>query len=197
MRRSIDNWLRCAGRCWAAFSRAIAQTRASRSERSDRRFGLDPALFGQHPNGRAMDAADLCVQAPSVIEIRLPADLAAGCELATTGVLDKETGAEGSVQLAVVAGKPATETGLLRGETTVNAAKAGNGRTASKRSPTRRRSSSPKAARPQRRVQAAFDDVSATVSGRTVLHEDRAGRRSRHADAVLSRGRSPRAADAR
>ncbi len=99
-----------------------ATSKQEKTESSGPEVGLDPAMFGHHPNGRAMDAADLCVQAPSLVEIRLPADLAVGCELATTGVLDKQTGAEGSVQLAVVAGKPATESGLLRGETTVKAA---------------------------------------------------------------------------
>lgn len=82
--------------------------------------GLDPVMFGHTPDGRALDAADLCVRAPSVIEIRLPADLAAGCELAVSGVLEPSAGGEGSVQLAVVAGKPALPSGLLRGETTVS-----------------------------------------------------------------------------
>ncbi len=88
---------------------------------TDTEAGVDPAIFGHHPNGRTMDAADLCVQAPSEIEIRLPADLASGCELATTALLDKETGSEGSVQVAIVAGKPTLETGLLRGEAKVAA----------------------------------------------------------------------------
>src|SRR4029078_12168465 len=72
---------------------------------NDPKIGPDPAIFGHHPNRRAVDANSLCGQAPSVVEIRLPAELAAGCELATTAVLDKETGAEGSVQLAIVPGK--------------------------------------------------------------------------------------------
>ena len=85
-------------------------------------WGLDPALFGKHPNGAAIDAASLCVRAPSVIEVRLPADLVAGCEFVTTGVLIAETGAEGSVQLQVVADKPARTPGLLPSEVTVTAA---------------------------------------------------------------------------
>ncbi len=68
-------------------------------------YGLDPALFGKQPNGSAIDAASLCVQAPSIIEARLPADLFAGAELVTTGVLHPQTGAEGSVQLQVLANK--------------------------------------------------------------------------------------------
>ncbi len=76
-------------------------------------WALDPARFGKHPNGSAIDAASLCVQAPSVIEIRLPADLVAGYEFVTTGVLDKTTGAEGSVQLQLLTNKPAASSGLL------------------------------------------------------------------------------------
>lgn len=84
-------------------------------------IGVDPALFGRHPNGRKLEAADLCVQAPSQIEVTLPADLAAGCELVTTGVLDKATGAEGSVQLSVVTGKAAAISSLQPGDAKVSA----------------------------------------------------------------------------
>jgi len=72
------------------------------------RFGLDPALFGKHPGGAKVDAADLCVRAPSVIKVRLPADLAEGWEFVATATLHKETGAEGSVQMQAVTTKPAT-----------------------------------------------------------------------------------------
>ena len=76
-------------------------------------FGVDPALFGRHPNGQAVDTASLCVKAPSVIEVRLPADLVEGSELVTSGVLHLETGKEGSVQLQVLTAKPAALTGLV------------------------------------------------------------------------------------
>ena len=69
--------------------------------------GLDPGRFGKHPNGAVIDAASLCVQAPSVIEITLPADLVEGCELVTGGILDPLTGHEGSVQLQVQNGSGA------------------------------------------------------------------------------------------
>jgi len=75
-------------------------------------WGLDPAQFGKRPNGTAGDAASLYVRAPSVIEIRLPAELVAGYEFVTTGILDQETGAEGSVQLQVLTNKPSAQTGL-------------------------------------------------------------------------------------
>ncbi|MFN0056144.1 MAG: DUF1592 domain-containing protein [Planctomycetales bacterium] len=82
-------------------------------------WGLDPTLFGKHPGGGAVDAASLCVQAPSALVLRLPADLAAGCELVTTGLLDPQTGAEGSVQLEVVAGPPPRESGLIPSQVSV------------------------------------------------------------------------------
>jgi len=71
-------------------------------------FGLDPALFGRRPDGTRIDDANLCVQAPSVLEVRLPAGLVEGCEFVATATLDKQTGAEGSVQMQVLATKPAT-----------------------------------------------------------------------------------------
>jgi hypothetical protein len=64
---------------------------------------------------------NLRVRAPEVTEIRLPADLAAGCELVTSAVLDKESGKEGSVQLAIVSGKATVAAGLLRGKATTAA----------------------------------------------------------------------------
>jgi hypothetical protein len=88
----------------------------------DAAIGLDPAMFGKHPDGRAIDPASLCVRAPAVLEVRLPADLVAGCELVTTGMLDPQAGAEGSVQLEVVAGKPANAAGLLPSEVKVTVA---------------------------------------------------------------------------
>jgi hypothetical protein len=94
-------------------------SKAGESEPSNREFGVDPAMFGRRPSKDAIDATDLCVQAPSVVSIRVPADLVAGYELATTAVLDSESGKEGSVQVAIVEGKPAPGTGLRRGETKV------------------------------------------------------------------------------
>ena len=84
--------------------------------------GLDPALFGKCPSGNAIDSASLCVRAPSVVEVRLPADLVSGCELVATGVLHKDSGAEGSVQLAVVTGTPARDNGLRPSEVKVTVA---------------------------------------------------------------------------
>jgi len=69
-------------------------------------WGLDPQLFGRSPGGTAADPADLLVSAPSLVEIRLPADLVAGCEFVTTGVLDPARGVEGSVQLLAQTTRP-------------------------------------------------------------------------------------------
>jgi hypothetical protein len=70
------------------------------------KFGLDPALFGKHPNGAGVDAKSLCVRAPSMLEVRLPAELVEGCEFVATTSLHKETGREGSVQMQVLTTKP-------------------------------------------------------------------------------------------
>lgn len=74
-------------------------------------FGLEPSLFGKHPNGQPskgqpVASSDLVVHAPSVVEIRVPADLLEGYEFVATASLHVGTGAEGTVQLQVVFEKP-------------------------------------------------------------------------------------------
>jgi len=88
---------------------------------TDSSFGIDPERFGRHPAGGAIAETDLCVQAPAVVEVRLPADLAEGCELVATCVLEPETGHEGSAQVAIVSGSATPSTGLLRGQAVVSA----------------------------------------------------------------------------
>jgi hypothetical protein len=119
--------------------------------------GPNPEMFGRHPNGRAMDPADLCVHAPSAIAFRLPADLAADCELVTSGVLDNETGAEGSVQLDVIAEKPTLDSSLRLGETTVTV-DAGVSWSGNKRVGNSAPILVTEGSATQRRVQAAFED---------------------------------------
>jgi hypothetical protein len=80
---------------------------------------LEASWFGKHPNGTAIDAASLCVQAPAVIRVRLPAELAVGREFVTTAVLDPNTGGEGSVQVDLVAGTPDLQSGLRPSEVIV------------------------------------------------------------------------------
>ena len=74
-------------------------------------WGLDPAMFGKHPNGKTIAATSLFVRVPSVVKIRLPGYLGAGRKLVTTAVLDQEVGREGSVQVDVVIGAPASSSG--------------------------------------------------------------------------------------
>ena len=81
---------------------------------SGNEWGLDPVRFGKHPSGATIGSTSLCVQAPSVIPVRLPAELVEGCEFAATATLDKETGAEGSVQMQVLTTMPTTS-GLIAG----------------------------------------------------------------------------------
>lgn len=94
-------------------------------------FGFDPATFGKHPDGSSVDAQHLCVQAPAVIEVRLPADIATGAELVTSVGLHPATGGEGSIQVQVLMEKPTTTTGLL--ETAVAETRTGESWTANRR----------------------------------------------------------------
>jgi len=96
-----------------------SEIRNPKSEIENGEWSLAPAFFGRHPNGQSIDSASLCLQAPSVLEIRLPADLVEGCEFVTTGRLHSDTGAEGSVQLQALTMKPERELGLLPSELTV------------------------------------------------------------------------------
>jgi len=84
-------------------------------------YGLDPALFGKDHDGRAVAGSSLCVNAPSIVEIRVPAELVAGCEFVVDGALEPGAGAAGSVQLQVLTEKPANEPGLQPSDTTVSA----------------------------------------------------------------------------
>ncbi len=65
--------------------------------------------FGKHPRGSAVDMNDLCVQAPSVIEFDVPAQLAGNAKLVTTGALHEATGKEGSVLLQLSTSPPITD----------------------------------------------------------------------------------------
>ncbi len=80
--------------------------------------GIDPKLFGLLPQGlladAPVDAKDLCVQAPFSIDITIPAELAAGCELVTAGKVHPQSGDDASVQLqaSVGSGADAVSSGL-------------------------------------------------------------------------------------
>jgi hypothetical protein len=63
--------------------------------------------FGRHPLGDAVDSADLVVRAPEVVEFRVPAELAKDRELVGTAELDAKHGYDGTVQVQVLASRPA------------------------------------------------------------------------------------------
>ncbi|MDA1164586.1 MAG: DUF1592 domain-containing protein [Planctomycetota bacterium] len=71
-------------------------------------FGVDPAVFGKHPNGSPIEASSLCVQAPQILEVRLPAALVSGAEFVVSGELHAATGNAGSVQVQLLTTKPET-----------------------------------------------------------------------------------------
>ncbi len=95
-----------------AHKRAAGTLPAADPPAGQSEWGLDPAMFGRHPSGSAIDPASLCVQAPSVIEIRLPADLAGDCEFVTSAELDLQSGGEGSVQTSLSTDKPGSLSAL-------------------------------------------------------------------------------------
>lgn len=72
----------------------------------DDKLGIDPSLFGKHPNGDSLPDTHLCIQAPQKLELRLPARLLAGSELVTTGTLHSTTARHGTVQLQVTTTEP-------------------------------------------------------------------------------------------
>ena len=79
---------------------------------SESPYGLDPELFGRHPKSGEVAATSLCVQAPSVIEVRLPSALLTGAELVATGRLHPSAASKGSVQMQILTTKPAADSGL-------------------------------------------------------------------------------------
>lgn len=79
-------------------------------------WGIDPALFGRHPKDAGkVDASSLCVKAPAMVEVRVPADLVAGYDFVTTGVLHADTREQGSVQLQVLTARPLATPSLQPG----------------------------------------------------------------------------------
>ncbi len=69
-------------------------------------YGIDPARFGKHPDGSDSAENSLCVRAPSLIEVHLPASLVDGAEFVVEGRLHASSGDEASVQLQVSTTKP-------------------------------------------------------------------------------------------
>lgn len=76
-------------------------------------FGLPRTMFGKPPLDHEADPSSLVLQAPSVLEIRLPADFAAGRELVVDASLDRNDGALGSVQVQVLVDQSPGKESLL------------------------------------------------------------------------------------
>ncbi len=77
-------------------------------------WGLDSSLFGTHAEFGKIGDTSLGVRAPSIVEVRLPAELAAGCDVVATASLQPEIGAEGSVQMQMLTARPSS-LGLVAG----------------------------------------------------------------------------------
>ena len=100
-------------------SRGLGEPESGQSSVGEAEWGLDPARFGRHPNGKAIHADSLVVRAPAVIPIRLPASLASGRDLVARAVVDEETGRQASVQVELVLGEAVETSGLLVSRTSV------------------------------------------------------------------------------
>lgn len=87
----------------AIFS-AVASQPAGDASGAVSPWGLPSDQFGKCPDGRATEAASVCIQAPKTLEFRVPAELVAGSEFTVSGFLHPETGRDGSVRLAVQQG---------------------------------------------------------------------------------------------
>lgn len=94
-------------------------------------WGLDPAIFGKSATGAMVEPQDLCVEAPSVVAVKLPADLVAGCELLVTASLHPDAGREGTAQVQVSSAAPANAS-LLRADTPILVSDTGTRRAALK-----------------------------------------------------------------
>jgi hypothetical protein len=95
------------------FSSALSSLSSENNDGDDVEsgYGIDPALFGKFPQGGDLEANTLCVRAPSLMELHLPASLVDGAEFVVQGRLHSGSGDEGSVQLHVLTSKP-TSMGL-------------------------------------------------------------------------------------
>ena len=69
-------------------------------------FGVDPSLFGLHPDNSPLPETHLCLKAPQTLELRLPSRLLAGSEFVATGTLHAATSGEGTVQIEVASTRP-------------------------------------------------------------------------------------------
>lgn len=100
-------------RAWNQVAQSLGQKANSEADKNP--AGVDPALFGKHPDGTAIDPNSLCVKAPAIVTVNIPSDLADGAELVVTGSLDARTSAEGSAQLEIMTQTPSEKLPLKPG----------------------------------------------------------------------------------
>ena len=89
-------------------------TQSADSDTSRERWGLAPSFFGTNAQSDSIAETSLAVRAPSVIEVRLPAEFAEGCELVANAKLQPKLGQEGSVQMQILTRRP-SDLGLVAG----------------------------------------------------------------------------------
>ncbi len=91
---------------------SVASTRFNETQ-SNEDWGIDPKLFEISQSGQPINPADLSMEARSSLTVRLPADLAQGCEFVATVSLAEGSRDEASVQIAVSASQTSMPSGLL------------------------------------------------------------------------------------
>lgn len=94
---------------------ALRSVQGDVHDESSSLYGLPSTLFGSHPTGAKVDPLSLCVQAPSVMEVRLPAALAEGAELVVGARLHPSSDPEASIQMQVLDHPPAKNSTIVAG----------------------------------------------------------------------------------
>lgn len=79
---------------------------------ADSAWGRNPDEFGPSLLATGIAPVDLAVKSPSIVSVRIPAELAAGAELVGTAVLRPVEGGDDFVQLRIGGEPPTTEPGL-------------------------------------------------------------------------------------
>ena len=79
--------------------------------------GVDAESFGRHPTGGEVMPTSICVSAPSVIEVRIPAELAEISEWAVDAKLHPSNQGHGSVQMQVTTTRPESLSQVAVGKT--------------------------------------------------------------------------------
>jgi hypothetical protein len=94
--------------------------RADDPSTRETKIGLPASDFGKNVDGSSIEEASLAIHAPKVIEVTLPAELAAGSEFVVAGSLDPNLGQSGSVQLAVTLTQTPLTESLASGKQPIN-----------------------------------------------------------------------------